>query len=321
MPIYSASPPPAGGGNSTKTVGYLINRTFDLLLGAAREERNQLTGALDAVSTTFTVNYPLNSLKTGTYLCIDQELMYVWTSTPSSGASSTVTVSRGERGSVATTHLAGAPIQVNPYFTRYAVAETLRDEIRSWAPQVFRVLTADIPLVNYQRGYDMGSLGPWFNILKVTESPDILTAAGGDALWRQISYTVSQSANTTSFPSGNCLNVNTPTAPFDSPRTLHIVYSAPINVDTTFGENDVLGTMGFDSSEVDIPPYGAAWRLAASREVRRMLTEAQGAVADLTNFPPGYQLKAAEQFKQLRDSRLNDAIVRLRAQYPILRTA
>ena len=50
-----------------------------------------------------------------------------------------------------------------------------------------------------------------------------------------------------------------------------------------------------------------------------MLTEAQGATADLQNFPPGYMIKTAEEFKQLRDSRLQDAQERLLQQYPISR--
>jgi hypothetical protein len=52
-----------------------------------------------------------------------------------------------------------------------------------------------------------------------------------------------------------------------------------------------------------------------------MLTEAQGLNVDLQNYPPGYQLKAAQEFKAFRDSRLFDAQERLRAVQPVRRVA
>jgi hypothetical protein len=301
------------------TVGDLINRTFDLLLQAAREERNQLTASIDAVVTTFNVNYALGALQRGTYLAIDDEVMYVWATTPGSGNSSTVTVQRADKGTAAAAHAANSIIQVNPYFTKYSVRKTLQDEIRSWGPQVFQVKTTDINAVDFIRGYDLGIIGTWFYILGVSMSPDTLTGITPDNLWPQCSYTIDQSANLTKFPSGSALFITDPLGVFDTPRTIHVTYAAPIDVDTTFLDTDLLSTMGIDNSEMDIAPYGAAWRLAAGREVRRMLTEAQGQVSDLANFPAGYQLKAAEGFKQLRDSRLQDAVERLRSQYPIRR--
>lgn len=310
MPVFATLPAPF-------TVRYLMDRTFDLLLGASREERNQLNANLDSATTNFAVNFTLGALQRGTYLTIDDETMYVWSSSSASGVSSTVTVERGDKGTTAVPHSAGAIISVDPYFSRYAVRETLRDEIRSWGPQVFQVKTADVTADNFVRGYDLGNIGEWFYILGVTESPDTMAGVKADNAWNEVSYKVVKSANTTAFPSGNALMITDPLGVFDVPRTFHIVFAAPIDVDTTFGDDDPLGTMGIDSSELDIPPYGAAWRLASSREIRRMLTEAQGQNSDLTNFPAGYQLKAAEGFKQLRDSRLGDAVARLRSQYPV----
>ena len=303
------------------TVGDLINRTFDLLLGAGREERNQLTSNLDTSTTTFNVNYPLGSLSRGTYIAIDNEVMYVWAAVAGSGNSSTVTVQRGDKGTTPGTHAANAIIQVNPYFTRYQVKQTLRDEIRSWGPQVFQVLSVDISAVNWSRGYDLGILGQWFYILGISESPDPLTGVVSDNLWSPVSCRIERQANIQSFPSGSALFITDPQGVFDAPRTFHVTYAAPIDVDTTFQDTDCLHVTGMDYSDIDIAPYGAAWRLASGREVRRMLTEAQGQNSDLQNFPAGYMVKVAEEFKQLRDDRLNDAIERLRAQYPVRRTS
>ena len=314
MPVFA---PPA----AEETVGYLIDRTFDLLLGAGREERNQLAVDIDNQQQTFTVNYDLGNLRRGTYLCIDQEVMYVWSSTAGSGSTSSVTVFRGDKGTDPAAHFAGAIIQVNPYFTRYQVKEAIRDEIRSWQPQVFQVKSIDIQGVNYVRGYDFGITDMVLGVLSCKQSPDLEIAMASDEMWTDVRYRFDSAAEPSVFPSGRSLTLVSPMGMYDTPRTLRVTYATPIDVDTTFGENDYLGPMGLSSMEVDIPPMGAAWRLSASREVRRMLTEAQGQVADLTNVPAGYQIKAAAEFKEFRDSRLRDAVWRLRAQYPLTRAS
>jgi len=94
------------------TVKYLVDRTFDLLLQSAREERNQLTGNLDTTTTTttFNVNFALGSLTRGTYLAIDDEVCYVWSAVAGSGSTSTVTgttVSLVSLGTAATLKYAG----------------------------------------------------------------------------------------------------------------------------------------------------------------------------------------------------------------------
>jgi len=318
MPVLG----PYSGPASSYTVGYMIDRTFDLLLGANREEMNRLTSNLDAVTTTFNVDFAPGSLVRGTYLTIDDEIMYVWSASPASGSSSTLTVQRAMKGTTAATHTGQTLIFTNPYFTRYQVRQTLRDIIRSWAPQVFAVETLDIPAVNFVRGYDLGNLGPWMFVLDCRMSDDLLIASPDPKEWKEVSsYRVSQSANLTDFPSGNALFLTEPFPPFDQPRTIHLTFAVPIDVDTTFNDPDSLIAMGMDTSDLDIPPYGAAAQLAVSREMRRMLTEAQGAVADLQQFPPGYAVNAAEKFQQIHDKRFNDAVQRLRAQYPLRRTS
>lgn len=303
-------------------VAYLIDRTFDLLLGANREEMNRLTANLDASTVTFNVDFDPGSLQRGTYMTVDDEVMYVWANAKASGTSSTVTVQRGMKGTTPAAHDAQSLIVTNPYFTRYQVRQTLRDVIRSWAPQVFAVKTLDIPIVNFQRGYDLGAISPWMFALDLRISSDVLLAVKDDFNWVEVeSYRVSQSANLTDFPSGNALFITSPVPLFDQPRTLHFTYAAPIDVDTSFVDGDNLITMGMDTSDLDIPPYGAAAQLAQSREMRRMLTEAQGAIADLQQFPPGYAISAADKFQAMHDKRFNDAVQRLRAQYPLRRTS
>jgi hypothetical protein len=158
--------------------------------------------------------------------------------------------------------------------------------------------------------------------LKLQISDDLLVGVANEKEWVEVdSYRIDHSANGTDFPSGNALIVTTPFPPYDAPRTLHYKYAVPIDVDTTFQETDDVLAMGMDTSDLDIPPIGAAAQLAQGREMRRMLTQAQGTVADLQQFPPGYALQAADKFQARHDQRFNDAIQRLRAQYPNRRTS
>jgi hypothetical protein len=311
--------PPSADIDSTFTVGYLIDRTFDFLLGGGREELNQLTSTIDDETTSIDLNYTPAGLAQGTYLAVDDEIMFVWAVSSASGTASVVTVQRGMKGTQPAGHLAGAIVQVNPYFPKYQVRKTLQDEIRSWGPQVFAVKTIDIAGVDFVRGYDLTGIGAFFFGLDLTVSPDPYTGVVSSQNWRRIDYRIDSSADVSVFPSGAALFVTDPVGMFDTPRTLHLTYAAPLDVDSSFLDNDSLIEMGMDASDADIAPYGAAYRLASGREMRRMLIEGQGQISDLQNFPPGYQLKAAEEFKSLRDSRLQDAIQRLRTKYPIRR--
>ena len=299
------------------TVGYLMDRTFDLLLGSAREQMAQVSAPIGATDTTIAFENVSQALGAETYIAIDDEVVYVWSAVVSNGTA-TATVQRGMKGTTAVTHTSGSVAYLNPFFTRYQVRQTLRDEIRSWGPQVFAVKTLDIAAADFINGYDLAGIGTYFRVLDLTQSPDTLYGVPSDKNWARVPYRMVHSANTTDFPSGNALIVTVPV--FDSPRTFHLTYSAPFDVDTAFDDATPLASVGIDNSDVDIAPYGAAWRLASSREMRRMLFEAQGASGDLQAIPPMYQESAAEKFKTFRDSRLNDAEVRLLSQYPVLRT-
>jgi hypothetical protein len=326
VPVIGPSPSPA----NSYTVGYLVDRTFDLLLGAERQEMNQLAADIDNAQTTFTMNFPLNSLQRGTYMAVDDEVMYVWDTSVSSSTLS-VTVQRQMKGTAAVPHDANSMVYVNPFFTRYQVRNSLQDVIRSWGPQVFAVRTQDIPVQDLIRGYDLGNIGPWYSGLKLQMSFDTFSDVSDDGFflgtgindkeWREISsWRIDQQANTTDFPSGNALIITTPVPPYDQPRTLHFTYSAPFDVDTSFIDStNCITQVGMDSSDLDIPPLGAAAQLAMGREMRRMLTQAQGQVADLQQFPPGYATQAAEKFKAMHDLRLRDAVLRLRGTYPMRR--
>jgi len=298
-------------------VSYLMGRTFDLLLGAARQERNYLAASVGVGDATLTVSDPAAGLQRGTFCAIDDEVLYVRNATQTS-TSATITVVRGEKGTIASMHSSGATVYVNPFFTRYEVRRTLQDEIRSWAPQVFGVKAKTLNTADFVNGYDLGALGQWIGILQVYVSPDVASGMSSDKSWPTVPYRVERNANVTDFPSGNALIVTAPL--WDNPRTLQVLYASEFDVDTSFSDStDLIAQVGLDSHLLDIAPYGAAWRLISGWEIKRLAFQAQGQESDKVGVQAGATVQSAEQFKKLRDSRLNDAIIWLRSQYPNMR--
>ena len=141
------------------TLGALTDDVFRQLRGTTRDKVNILSQPLDApapltVETVYLTG-DTSGVTIGSILVVGQESMYVLAVTPTSLSASVI------RGFDDTTPIAvasGSLVQIDPPWTRGIVQDRLRDEIRSWAPQLFRVADVEIPLVNWQRGYDLSAI-------------------------------------------------------------------------------------------------------------------------------------------------------------------
>ncbi len=309
MPVYAPTP-------VTYTVGSVVSRIVDLLLGTTREQVAQLATAVDNVTTTVVLAFA-TVVTPGTILSVDDELLYVWSVTPSSNGSTCV-VQRGYRNTVPAAHGSLSLVLINPYFSSHEIHECMRDEIRSWPPQVFQVKTLDLVAVDFQNGYDLGDIKPFMPPYRATISPNTVTPGVDDLSWDTISFEIDQEANTTDFPSGNSLTVTEPGGIYQSPQTIHFKYAAPFDVDTSFADTvDLVNQVGIDESDIDILIYGAAWRLVQGFEVRRNLFNPMQTSGDYQGVPPGAILREADYYRTERDRRLGDAQRRLRGLFPV----
>lgn len=325
---------------NTPTTSYLVSdlmqETRRSLLGMHRAEKNKLAANIAASDTTITFTYDLEGIARGSYLAIEDEIMYVWDVNPSAKS---VTVERSQLGTTAIAHASGINVEVDPRFAPYAIRYALREEIRSWGPQVYQVKSTSIQTTAEVRGYDLGQLinDNFYNILSVRRSTPSVNGQPNSESWPTIhNWRIVRNAPTSDFPSGcgivlpNAYDINQiydASGSFDmiiSPSlpTISIVYSCPFSVDLTdsngnvFGDNlDVIAKVGLDETMIDIPPIGAAWRLLSTRETLRTFTEGQGQPADLQFVPPMYIAKAAAALKAQRDSRLADAQIWLLNRY------
>ena len=311
------------------TVSNLVDDTLTHLAGTAADELNLVNDALSIQAVnyvdTVTFTYELGGCVPGCLLSIDDEIMYVL-STNESVSPQTAAVLRGQKGSTPAAHLAAAIIMVDPPWPRYSVMEVLRDEIRSWGPQVFSVVTKSITIQAGISGYDLGDPSPVFERVRVFRDPPNFIGTNGipwsgaglpdDQSWPSIPAEIRRDQSTTAFPSGNALILKTNS--LGTPSTVWVVYSKPFDVDTSWTDTtDCIADIGMDTSDLDIVPLGAAWRLLAFRQPRRMLTTIAGQPRDAQEIPPLAIMQSALQFKEQRDSRLNDAEIRLLNRFPI----
>lgn len=309
-------------------LGALVTDTESHLAGTSRREYNLLDKAVAAGTTdstsTITLSYDLGGCVAGAELALENESAYVLDVNPSS---KTALVLRAQNNTTAPEHAAATKVEIDPPWTRATIMAELRNELRSWGPQVFRVGSVQTSLVTDVLSYDLGIIADAFRVLSVkrspvpfigdsTASPWQAVSPGTDGVWDEVPFVVDWAANTGSFPSGASLTLRSLTRSY--PGTLQVTYAGPFNVDSNWSDDtDLLDDVGLDTSDLDIAAYGVAWRLLSFRTTRRLETSVRGQSRDASDVPALALLQAAEQFKTMRDNRLLDAQYRLLQKYPL----
>lgn len=320
----------------TYTVGNMIDDTIHQLLGSTRTQLNILSADINGTDTQTQISFSqtlqgISGITPGTYLEIDQEEMYVLSI--NSGAQSALCI-RGIPNSTKAAHTAGTLVYINTPFPRWSVAKHLRDEIRSWGPQVFAVKNVDITLNPNVLGYDLGNIAPLFRVMEVSVPPpphvfgvfdgtqqSPSTPSTNDQSWPMLDFEFRQDAPVNIFPSGKALilkSFNFPWSNASNPQQMHVVYAAPFDVDTSWTETtDAVATIGIDTSDIDIAPIGAAARMMSFREVRRTMTELQGEPREAQEVAALFISRTAAALKQEAEDRLADAQYRLLQRFPV----
>ena len=316
----------------TYTLGQLTDDTLRQLRGTTRDRVNILSQSLDAPAPltveTIYLTGDLSGVVVASLLSVGDETMYVLNTTPASLA---VSVIRGYDGTTPSAQPAGTLVLVDTPWPRSFVQLQLRDEIRSWGPQVFTTGSVDIPIVQMQRGYDLGAVTvPIIRVLMVTAPQPPYTGAPG--YWAlpatsnvsmqdpSVPFIYDANANPSEFPSGKSITLVGPYVPNYS-GDLHVVYATPFDVDTSWTDStDMIANVGIDSRDLDIPALGAAARLLRWISVRRAMLNVQGTSrADQDVTMPAI-LQAMQEFQLSTKLRLNDVQLRLLSDWPIRQT-
>lgn len=272
----------------------LVEATRRYLLSGAGETLNKISGALDATSTTVTLARELRNVAAGTVLSAGLESMYVWDVT--NLASRVLEVQRGYGGSTATTHADGSLVRVAPEFTDFAMFAALNDDIDALSSAgVYRRKTLDLTASSTGvRTYNLAA-----DVLDVYDVRYDAENVGNQ--WPQVaSWTWQPDISATEFPSGAMLRLD---SPVPAGRTVRVRYKARLTRLATLTD-DVAAVTGLPATALDIPPMGAAWRLAAPAEIERNSTRRQGDSRRAEEVPAGAKLRASAGLAQRWQTRV-----------------
>ena len=286
-------------------VSELIEETRRLLFSGQREERNKLASGITAPATTLDISYPLGQITRGAKLSINLEDIYVW----DASALTITAMDRGQWGSTAINHSAGAVIHVNPKFSNWEIFNAINDELNSLASPangLYRVATTELVYNPVISGYEYTStdLLSVFEVRYGTHGPSREYLRSND--W-EFSSDLSDE-----FVGGSAIFVRD--AVVGQPVLIKGKFSfTPVPASTVADAAD----SGLPETAMDILSLGAAWRLTAPMEVSRNFTSAQGDTRRANEVPPGGQLGASRELGRLREIRIREEAARLASQYPV----
>ncbi len=294
----------------TLTVAQLVERTRRHLSGVEAAPLNVLSAELTATAETASLQYPLDAIQAGVYFAVDDEIIYVW------GISGQdVVVSRGMLGTSAAPHASGALVESPTRFPRPIIKDACQEEVRSWPAKVFQVRSHTYALVAGTSIVDLGLADDEVvEILSVTRGPRDATVSYADR-WKPVHTELLRFATIDGVDSETALQVQEPYDDVDV--TLNVVWGAPFVADTADDGDNVVTEWGVPRSMLDIIPLGAAARLILAREAVRTDSDVMLESRQAEQVPPQFLTQTATALMRIRDRRLGEEAMRLRARWPV----
>ena len=280
------------------TVTDLIEETRGHLHGFHKPQLNRLGADATAAAPTVTVEFTTDTVARGSTICIDDELMYVW-----STSGGILTVERGYLGTTAATHSDGALIEINPRHPTPYIRAELRKEIASWGVKIWDVVAVEVDVGLTQRTLELPNVPADF--LHVVGARRPSTAA--ELAPRELEYRYERGyGNRPTLVLKRCL----PEA-----QTIEVLYAVPFDLTIFEDDVDLVDELRLPASALDIPPLGAAWRLVATREISRNEISAAPEPRVNQDVPAQALIAAARALKGIRDDRLGEEARLLQHKY------
>jgi hypothetical protein len=288
------------------TVAKLIDRTQRQLLSGVVEERNKLALAVTATETTLVFSFEVGSIRPGTIIEIDSELIYIWEMV---SGTKTATVERAFNGSTATAHTVGSICIVSPRFPRTQILEAFNDDLSDLVSPLnglYRIKSLDINYNGVDTMIDLPSAGDVIELLDVR----VRYLSTDYPLIRKC--TLIRNLPTSDFGSGTAIKFN------ETPRSgiLRVTYKAPFNPMVRITD-DVQQVCGYPVSAEDILILGAQIRMMAPREIKRNFTESQGDTRRSDEVPAGAISNSVNNLLRIRRDRIIAEAMKLDSQYPV----
>lgn len=242
------------------TFGDLVAEVESFLYGyfTDRDKVTSLTNPINTTDLTLVVD-DATQVDAG-FIEIDNELVAV---KAVNQTANTITVhpwGRGQRGTTAATHAAGARVAVNPRFPRYWIRTEINTSIQNLFPDLFAVATDRTntlsPVVTT---YPLPAAAE--TVLKVAWQ-----TTGPSGAWMPVKrYRFDYTADTTTYPTGRTIDIGDATTPG---RVLQVVYAKQFG--TLAADADALTSVGLKDDWRDIIKLDVCARMLLSVDGSRM---------------------------------------------------
>jgi hypothetical protein len=302
------------------TVGTFARRVVRDLMGTERDRFNVLAAVFNPAAETATWTYPVGTgptaISPGSWVELDDELMLVVAAT-----ATTTTVLRARENTAEGAHPIKTVARIDPRFTRAAVFDAMRDEIRSWARRLFPVATD----VGWPVHAGSGTRTfPWtpdddLQILDVWLTPEAVGARVPAGPVDQLrSVRLGGSVRNGQGANAERTFVITDPVPFDG--VLTVTYAQRFRLNPFTATTDLQTGVGVDPDWERILYYGTMAQLMVPLEASRSSLQGIGESRRDEGVPPGTALQTAGQYLRMRDRALSEAVGTLCQRWPIRST-
>ena len=296
------------------TCSTTIDRIRRQLSSGLRNEVNVLAATITDSQTSIQLTYDVTAnIVAGAILSVGTELMRVISVDQ---GTKTAVVLRGFHDSVAAAHTAGVEVWINSRFTGMDIYDAMIEEIGSYGPQLYQVVTVELTVADSQEIVELpvGFVGcyglidahrKWNDQASTTQS-----MAWPRANIRLIRY---DPAQWTEYPtSGLALRLIDPVA------AGKLMVKAAMPYHTSIGLNqDLITHCGLQETMLDVLSLGVRLRLLHANEAGQTNRTTQDEPRRVQELPPGATVQQSQLSISLYRNRKSEEINKLRAINPI----
>ena len=297
------------------TIENLIDRTFREYLEPMEDmvSYTVLSGALSTSDTSVGFNGDLlsieeeDALDAGTIIEIGQELMIC---TELNAVTNSITVTRGARGTTATTHDAGDVIKITPQFPRVNVFNAVKDQIENLYPTLYAVETQTI------------SSAVGYVALVGADDNRIVAPLKAVSQYQELD---AGNQTTVQFRGVAMELIDVPTSVTASGKVVQFSgVSTGVNVHCTFKkkfgevslETTTLADVGLETEYEPIIMAGVAAQMIAGKDIPTYTSDYITEQMSVTNYPVNSSSNIRNSLLQYQQVLINQARKDLRARYP-----
>lgn len=274
-----------------------------------------LSAGYTAGGTTLNVAQDASAVGAGSIVEVGTSLYYVTAAT-----AGTISVLANWEGATSADASTGDFVEVDPRIPRSTLADMAEAEVRSWGSQLWKVATADVPVVTSERTYNLDTDGAEIlYLLGARLQPGgqpvhlAQTTWAGDT-WPKAKAQLLRNMPVADFADGQAVQLeNLPT----TSTTLRVFYATPFTLSTFTLATDLVATCGLAVAHLDVLDAGLRHRLLSSGLITRTDWQAAGMSRDSEEVTPTDIVRAASMAAALRDRRLSDEGLELRRQWGI----